>query len=355
MGLGKLKLAMFITFVLLFGTLLGITGLIVWFAAPTIYDYSIIGLIGFLVGMTVVFTLIQWLLAPKIIKWMTNMRKIKRSDYPWLHDMLDELVKKAKLPKKPKLYLVYDSTPNAFAFGRTKSNSYIAVHTGLIEMLNKDEIKSVLAHEVGHIKHNDIVLMTIASMIPTLIYYLIIALGSMAVRRDRERGGMYPLLVFLGAYVAQFFTFLLVLYLSRVREFFSDAFSAVATSPKHMRTALAKISYGFPIMSSTKMRKYQTKRAFFVADPFTAVKISEASRKGRLEQEIEESTKKREKEGRKLDVKREINKAMEWERHSSAARLRQTFSTHPLAYKRIDALFDLEEEMKTRKITPESV
>jgi heat shock protein HtpX len=285
------------------------------------------------------------------------MREIKEGEYPWLHSMLDELVKKAGLPKKPKLYLVYDSTPNAFAFGWSKSRAFIAVHSGLIEMLNKDEIKAVLAHEVGHIKHNDVVLMTIASMIPTIIYYLIIAAGSLltARARERERGGIYPLLVFLGAYVAQFFTYLLVLYLSRVREFFSDAFSAVVTNPKYMRTALAKISYGFPIIAGTKLRQYQTRRAFFIADPVAAVRVSQEVRKGKLEKEIEESVKKREEERRKLDLGKELTKAMEWERTNPAAKLIQMFSTHPLCYRRIDALYELEKEIKAGKVTLESV
>jgi len=285
------------------------------------------------------------------------MREIRKDEYPWLHKMLDELTKKAKLPKKPRLYLVYDSTPNAFAFGWSKSRAFIAIHSGLIEMLNKDEIKAVLAHEVGHIKHNDVVLMTIASMIPTIIYYLIIAFGSILTSRTREeeRGGIYPLLVFLGAYVAQFFTYLLVLYLSRVREFFSDAFSAVVTSPKNMRTALAKIAYGFPIIASTRLREYQIKRAFYIADPMAAVKISEGIKRGELEKELEESIKKEKKKEGKLDMEKELIKAMEWEKKSPAAKLIQIFSTHPLTYRRIDALYELEKEIKKGKITLKDV
>jgi len=357
MTLAKLKLAMFITFILLFGTVLGLTGLLVWYIAPSLYQMSFITLISLLIGLTIFFTFIQWLLAPYIIRFFTNMREIKKDEYPWLHKMLDELTKKAKLPKKPRLYLVYDSTPNAFAFGWSKSRAFIAIHSGLIEMLNKDEIKAVLAHEVGHIKHNDVVLMTLASMIPTIIYYLIIAFGSILTSRTREeeRGGIYPLLVFLGAYVAQFFTYLLVLYLSRVREFFSDAFSAVATSPKHMRTALAKISYGFPIISGTKLRQYQTRRAFYITDPIAAVKVSQGVKKDEFEKEMEESIKKKEMERRKLDLGKELMKAMEWERTNPAAWLIEKFSTHPLCYKRLDALYELEDEMKKRTITLDEV
>src|SRR3989344_4067679 len=257
MGLGKLRFAMFATFVLLFGTVLALTGVVVWIVAPGLYGASVYGLIIFLLGLTVGITLLQFLIGPYAIRAFTNMKEMDAHQYKWIHDMVDDVVKKAGLKKKPRLYLVNDGTPNAFAFGWGKNHAHIAVHTGLIEMLNKDEIKSVLAHEIGHVKHNDIVLITVASMVPVFVYYLIVAIGSIAMRsRDDDNNAFTGILIFIGAYVAQFFTYLIVLYLSRTREFYADAFGAAATSPKHMRTALAKIAYGFPAISRTKAKKY---------------------------------------------------------------------------------------------------
>lgn len=354
MSLIKLKLAMFVTFVILFGTLLGLTGLIVWFATPSIYEISSLIFILFLIGLAAGFVLLQWLIAPYILRWLTNMREIKKSEYPWLNKMLDGLVKKAGLKKRPRLYIVYDGTPNAFAFGWTKNRAFIALHSGLIELLNKDEVEAVLAHEVGHVKHNDFILMTIASMVPIMIYYLIVGLGSIMMSRSRNRGGLYPVLVFIGGYIAQFLTYLIVLYLSRTREFYSDAFSAVATSPKNMRTALAKISYGFPIISSSKLNSYRNRRSFFVADPVMALSISK-SRKGKLDKEIEESVEKRKREKRKINYSKEIDHAIEWEKTSSGAKLKQIFSTHPLTYRRIDALYALESQIKKGQVTLKGV
>ncbi|MBI2173488.1 MAG: M48 family metalloprotease [Candidatus Aenigmarchaeota archaeon] len=345
MALGKLKAAMFLTFVVLFGTVLALSGVLVWILAPGLYAVSAIALVLFLLGLTIAMTLLQWLIAPWMIKAFTNMREIQQNEYPWLHEMLDELCKKAKLKKKPRLHIVNDSTPNAFAFGRTRSSSFIALHTGLLESLNKDEIKSVLAHEVGHIKHNDIVLITIASMIPIFVYYLIIAIGSIASRsRNDDDNGISFIFIWIGAYIAQFFTYLLVLYLSRVREFYADAFAGAATSPRHMRTALAKIAYGFPHLSSGRLKKYGKTRAFYIADPYAAEAL--ADRDKQLKGELEESVKKRQKEGRHLDAGKEIESAMEWERTRTAAKFTQIFSTHPLAYRRIDALFELENDIK---------
>lgn len=345
MALGKLKLAMFVTFVLLFGTVLALTGILVWVLAPSLYAASALTLIIFLLGITIGFTLLQFLLAPHIIRAFTNMKELDEHQYKWIYGMRDDIVKKAGLKKKPKLYMVHDATPNAFAFGYGRSHAFIALHSGLIEMLNKDEIKSVLAHEIGHVKHNDMVLITIASMVPVFVYYLIIAIGSIAARsRDDEDSGLSALFVFIGAYIAQFFTYLIVLYLSRTREYYADSFSAAATSAKDMRTALAKIAYGFPTISKTKEKKYEKARAFYIADPIA--NSEERKRREQLGRDLEKSIEKREHEGRHLDGGKEIESAMKWEREAAGAKILNIFSTHPLTYKRLDALYEFEKQHK---------
>jgi len=332
---------MFATFVLLFGTVLALTGVVVWIVAPGLYGASVYGLIIFLLGLTVGITLLQFLIGPFIIRAFTNMKEMDAHQYKWIHDMVDDIVKKGGLKKKPKLYLVNDGTPNAFAFGWGKNHAHIAVHTGLIEMLNKDEIKAVLAHEVGHVKHNDIVLITVASMVPVFVYYVVIAVGSIAARRDDDNA-LSGIFIFIGAYIAQFFTYLIVLYLSRTREYYADAFGAAATSPKDMRTALAKIAYGFPLISRTKAKKYEKMRAFYIADPIAAV----SERDKRLSKDLEKSIEKRAREGPHLDTAKEIEDAMNWERQRAAAKMLNIFSTHPLTCKRIDAIYELEKEGK---------
>ncbi len=348
MSLMKLRLAMFVTFVILFGTLLALTGIVVWLIAPGLYATSAFLLLAVLLGFAVGITLLQYLLAPYIIRTFTNMKPMPE-EYKWVHEMADELVKKANLKKKPQLYIVHDGTPNAFAFGYGKNHAHIALHTGLIETLNKDEIKSVLAHEMGHVKHNDMVLITIASMVPVFVYYLIIAIGSIAARsRDEDGHGLNALFIFIGAYIAQFFTYLIVLYLSRTREYYADAFAAAATKPKDMRTALAKIAYGFPAMSSAKTKqRYEKTRSFYIADPIALTNEREQREKD-LQKDLEKSIRKREAEKRHIDSDKEVSDAMKWERERAAAKLLNIFSTHPLTYKRIDALYDFEKSFKGR-------
>ena len=332
MVLGKLRLAMFATFVLLFGTVLALTGIVVWLVAPGLYGASAFLLLAVLLGFAVGITLLQYLLAPYIIRTFTNMKPLP-NEYGWINEMANDLVKKAGLKKSPKLYIVHDGTPNAFAFGYGKNHAHIALHTGLIEMLNKDEIKSVLAH--------DMVLITIASMVPVFVYYLIIAIGSIAARSKDEDSGISVIFIFIGAYIAQFFTYLIVLYLSRTREYYADAFSAAATKPKDMRTALAKIAYGFPAISGKSAKKYEKARSFYIADPI-ALTDEREKREQELSKDLEKSIRKREKEGSHIDSEKEVSDAMKWERERAAAKLLNVFSTHPLTYKRIDALYEFE-------------
>jgi heat shock protein HtpX len=345
MALGKLKFAMFATFVLLFGTVLALTGLVVWIISPGIYASSIFLWIGMLLGFTIFMTLLQYALGPYIIRAFTNMKEMDEKEYKWIYEMVDDIANKAGLKKRPRLYIVHDGTPNAFAFGYSKNHAFLALHTGLIEMLNKDEIRAVVGHEMGHIKHNDVVLITIASMVPVFVYYLIVAIGSLAARGRDDDSGAAPILVFIGAYIAQFFTMLIVLYLSRTREFYADAFGAAAASSKDMRTALAKITYGFPGISKTAGKKYEKTRAFYIADPIAASNERE-QRDSELGKELEHSAEKREQEGRHLEGSKQIQEAMNWERTAAGAKVMNIFSTHPLTYKRIDSLFEIEKEVR---------
>lgn len=180
---------------------------------------------------------IQWYFGPMIIKWATGAHEIEYRDAPHLFDAVQKLVKKASLPM-PKLFLVNNPTPNAFAFGRSQSDSNIAVHSGLLSMLSAEEVEGVLAHEIGHINNRDVMVMTVASVIPVALYYGVLIFG----RNDREGNSIFA---FIGAFAAQFLGQVLVMWLSRQREYFADEFSARLTgNPTKLMGALAKISYG---------------------------------------------------------------------------------------------------------------
>jgi heat shock protein HtpX len=330
-SLGALKTSMALTLLLLFGFLTGIGGLILYVYGPSLGLVAGIILAAFFAFVMVG---IQFWLGPIIIKWMTRMREISPSDYPEIHAIVDEVCRLANV-KKPKVFLVQDASPNAFAFGRTPSDSNIAVHTGLLNVLNKDEVKAVIAHEIGHIKHWDVAVITLASVVPLLVYYLVILF---APRDDRRGGGMLSVvLVFVGAILAQLVAKLLVMHLSRSRESYADAFSAVVTrNPTALQTALAKITYGAnPAPSSAS----QSLRAFYIADPFEKPDL------GKMAEESEK--------GEKISVRSdEINYAMKWEREHAGF---EFFSSHPMTFKRIDALEALKKEIATGKISLKDV
>ncbi len=288
----KLKIAIFLTTLLLFGFVAGVIALI-------FLSLGITGIAAWLLA-SLLMLFLQWYFSPHIILAVTRAREIKEG---WIVDTVRELARKAGIPA-PKVYIVEDPTPNAFAFGRWRSDGRIAVHRGLLETLDREEIKGVLAHELGHIAHGDMIVMTLAQAVPILLYYLVLFFGS-----DEERN---PILVFLGAYAAQFLGQLLALFISRLREYYADAFSARLVSPYPLISALIKISY-FPVSSRVLAPMY-------FADPTPEDrKFAEiASRAG-------------------IDPER-LRELVEQEKQREILEL---FSTHPLTYKRIAHLLQL--------------
>ncbi len=250
---------------------------------------------------------IQWYIGPWIVKFSTGAREVSEEEEPELHRMVGDLAKKAGIPK-PKVCVVNNPGPNAFAFGRTQKNSYVAVHTGLMRMLNKEELKAVLAHEIGHIKHRDVFVITMAAVLPVLLYWGTIFLLS---GRDRERQN--PLAVWLGALFAQFIGQIAVLWLSRQREFFADAFSKkIIGDPLPLGRALVKISYS---LGRYGRSENQSMKAFY---------IGEAEH---LSEDVLRAV---------SGGKEEIMNAIRRERDGG---ILEWFSTHPKTVKRLKALF----------------
>jgi len=305
---------MSLTVLLLFGFLFGILAFVGYYFALS--GYLVVALAVFIVFL-------QWLVSPYIIWWTTNMRLLERNEYPWLWETVKELCKKNKVPL-PKLAIVNSGAPNAFVFGRTPKSAVLAVTRGLLNNLSKEEVKAVLAHEVGHIKHKDMVVMTLVGAIPVILYF-IARFIIFAPRRDEERRSGSALLVGLIAYFLYFITNLLVLALSRLREYYADYFSATNTTPRLLARALAKITYGLSISPDRHLNS--AVRAFFISDPLTATKEVSTFSSEYSDMEIDE---------------KELEKAMEWERRNPFARISELFSTHPLTYKRIKALLELE-------------
>ncbi len=242
----------------------------------------------------------------------------------------------------PRLAIVPNQTPNAFVFGNSTSRMTLAVHEGLLRQLNQDEVKGVIGHELGHIKHKDSIVMTFLSAIPLIAYIVSRAafgFGYVGRRGERRDSASYLILAGVIALVVYFVAQLLVLRLSRLREHFSDAYSAYLTSsPRSLESALTKIAYGL----SLRPEETPGTRALFISDPALARQEVGSIMDKREEYDLD-------KDG-VLD-QRELELAMEKEAKSTWASVNAAFSTHPPTYKRILLLHQIEEEMRTGNYT----
>jgi len=308
----KLIMTMTITMIVLFGLLFGIVAAFGYY-----YGLSWIW-IAALAGIIVFF---QWLVGPRIIWWTTNMRHLKRGEMEWLQDSVKDICRKNKVPF-PKMALARTGAPNAFVFGRTPNSATLVVTTGLLKSLNKDEVRAVIAHEVGHIKHRDMIVMTAISVIPVIAYY-ISRFTIFAPRSSNRKKSGSAMIVGLVAFLVYAISNLLVLYLSRLREYYSDRFAGQNVNPKLLASALVKITYG---LSMSKEENSSSVRSFYIADPLTARNdMSMLSEKGD-DIGLDES---------------EIKSSMEWEKKNILMRAGEIFRTHPLTYKRVEALMKM--------------
>ncbi len=328
-SLGALKRSMALTLIMIFGLLFVFIMLIfefmMWYYNGTINIIGQLILIFFFVG---IFMLIQWAVSPGIIRWGSKLQYLKPGEYQWLEQEVSQLSKQADIPM-PRLAISRDPTPNAFVFGRSRKSSTLTVHTGLLEKLNQNEIRGVLAHEIGHLRHNDVVVMTVVSAIPMLAWMLARSFlwGG---RRNRDAGAI--IIVAIISYVVYFISQLLILKLSRQREFYADSYSAVATGDPHsLSSALAKITFGLSLSNE----KPGAARAFYIGDPVSA-KREIAS--------IMQNKNKYDLDGDGVLDEGELQKAMEEQAKSGRARM-EFMSTHPSTFKRILLLKQIETDI----------
>ena len=280
-----------------------------------------------IVGLAVIFGLFQWAIGPAIVRWSTNMSPLNKDEFPWIEETIYEICIKNRV-KIPKITIANTSMPNAFVFGRSNKSATLTLTRGLLNTLSKDEAKGVIAHEIGHIKHNDMVVMTIISVIPTIAYF--IAMSTMFGGRSRNQGGA-SVLIGIGAFAVYFITNLLILYFSRLREFYADNFAGRQVKPSILANALAKITYGLSLQK--REVKSSTLRSFYAVDPVASSYEVSKFASYYKDQHISEE---------------EVQKTMDWERKNSFSKFGEIFRTHPLTYKRIEKLYQLELDLSSK-------
>ena len=213
---------------------------------------------------------IQYMLGPKIVEWTMRVKYIKREDSPRLFQMVESLSRRANIPM-PKVGIAQIEIPNAFAFGRSIRDGRVCVTQGILNLLGDDELRAVLGHELSHLKNRDVLTITILSVIPMIMYRIAWQFLFFGRRRDNRSGN--TVLIGLTAFLFYFITNLLVLYASRIREYFADRGSlALGNKPAALASSLYKLVYGSARMRPEALKESEGLKAFFVNDPSQARK-----------------------------------------------------------------------------------
>lgn len=246
----RLYLLMGVMFAIVYGI---VTGVARYAGITNFYFYM-----AFAAGMII----LQYMIGPKIIEWTMGIKYVTEKEEPKLHKMVEELAKKAGIPK-PRVAVSHWQVPNAFAFGRSIRDGRVCATKGIMEALTEKELRAVMGHEITHIKNRDVTIITLLSVVPMLCWF---AAQSFLWSRDRDRGN--TVFIGIGALVLYFITNLLVLYGSRIREYYADKGSVdLGNDPHELASALYKLVYGSAKASKADLKKVEGCRAFFANDP----------------------------------------------------------------------------------------
>jgi len=314
-----LRMRLYLVMTLLFGilyVLFAIAGNMLGMGG-TFYFYAI---------LASVMMFIQYMIGPKMVDWSMHVKYVNEAQAPALHKMVTELARDAKIPK-PRIGIAATNLPNAFAFGRWASDGRVCVTEGIMNLLSEKELRAVLAHEISHLKNRDVVVITMISVIPMICWYIA---WSFMFSGGRDRGNQ--VVIGIAAMVIYFISNLLVLYVSRIREYYADEGAvSLGNSPHHMASALYKLVYGSARLPKDTLKQVEGMKAFFASDPSRAsYEIKELSqldldRSGTIDQNELMALR-----SRPIKV-------------SGTDKFMEMFSTHPNMLKRIQRLSSLKE------------
>ena len=213
---------------------------------------------------------VQYFTSDKLALKAAGARVVERDEAPQLHDMIERLCAMADL-QKPRVAIIESDVPNAFATGRNQKHAAVAVTTGLCQRLEPKEVEGVLAHELSHIANRDVLVMTVASffaMVAALLTRFGLysgMFGGFGGNRDNNNNVPVWLIVLLVSVVTYFLSQILILAISRYREFAADRGSALITgAPENLMSALQKIASGITQIPQKDLREVEGMNAFFI-------------------------------------------------------------------------------------------
>lgn len=227
--------------------------------------------LGVFVAIAVAMNLISYFWSDKIVLRMYRARELSPGEAPELHEMVRELAARAEIPE-PRLFVVPGAQPNAFATGRNPKHGAVAVTEGLVGMLDRRELRGVLAHEIGHIRNRDVLISTAAAIIASAITTVarVLSFGAMFGGRDSENrgggalGGLFMLIV------APLAAILIQLAISRSRELAADETGArIAGDTEGLIGALAKLDRASRVIAPAHAEPATAN--LFIVNPFGAL------------------------------------------------------------------------------------
>ena len=319
---GKILGISMITITCLYGLLAGIIIL-----ATMILGGNV--LIAILAGIIII--AIQFLIAP----WLTDLSmrffykaKFDKEIPEYLKKFIEEECQKHNV-KYPKIGIIDDGAPNAFTYGRTKKDARLVLTRGIFDLLEEEEVKAVVGHELGHIVHMDMLVMTAVQVVPLVMYAIfeLLANNNKSNDKDDNKAAIVGYIAYVLYIISQYF----ILWLSRTREYYADEFSVEETkNPKALAEALVKIGFGLSTVSSdNKDKKHQdvSKRnalGIFDKNASKAMAVSSIDENG--------------------INKTRIKNSMKWEIWNPWAKWFELNSTHPLISKRINRISSMSKE-----------
>ena len=309
-----------ITMSCLYGLLAAIVILVCMYTNVDIM-YGIVG--------SIIVLIIQFLISPFLtdltMKWFYGA-SFENNLPDYANNFIDQICSKYNM-KKPKIGYIDDGAPNAFTYGRTKNDARIVVTRGIFEILTPDEVLAVIGHELGHVTHYDMMFMTVAQLVPLVLYAVYETFTKSSNNNSNNNNNSYAAIIGLIAYVLYIISQYIVLWLSRTREYYADSFSVEETrNPNALSQALIKIGYGLTTRANNettdKKKKHSAARsnALGIFDSKTSKSLVVSSYdEGHISKD-------------------NIKQAMKWEEWNVWAKFYELGSTHPLISKRINAI-----------------
>lgn len=331
-----LKTRMALTIFSLFGLVFALLmALAYWLMLQGLLTGILVVLVPVVIALLVV--LLQWAIAPYIIRWIYDIRWTEPRAFDLkLAEFMERTCQERGIPM-PRFGVIEDDNPNAFAFGWTRRKAHVVLTRGIMKYCGPEEREAVLAHELGHIHNNDFVVMTVVAAVPLLLYVIFRgALYSVRFARGGSRQGGSAALAILAvaavSFVAYLVSNLIALLVGRFREYYADAFSADASrNPNALSRALLTIAYGLARegkgeRSEKEHARYESTLMIFNSKNARALAAMSADRLGRVDKE-------------------RIKKVMAWDLWNPWAVILELGMTHPLTAKRVVALGRKAEEM----------